>query len=165
LKPPKDLFAAVEGYKRFTEFEPQEVGILEGLIIPSKLMCIGEAIHVIYRSDKWEAKSHDYIHEHEAGVMVYVPENSMLDQSDEIVKTPDWLQKVEGIYLLGICLGFRYQDTEGRKLDASSSPRPELYSIPSGRALLIVSVRGPTAVLEAALWGGHLDVRPEGIVG
>jgi hypothetical protein len=163
-KPPPDLHRAVEGYRRFTEFEPQEVGILEGFVVPSQLMCIGDAIHVIYRSDKWEAKHHDYIHEHEAGVMVYVPKGSPIDKG-ELVETPSWLRKVEGIYLIGICLGFCYRDAKGRKLDAESKPRPELYSIPSGQALLIISVHQAKAVLEAALWGGNLDVRAEGIVG
>ena len=163
-KPPRDLHKAVEGYRRFTEFEPQEVGILEGFVVPPKLMYIGEAMHVIYRSDKWEAKQHDYIHEHEAGVKVYVPEKSFIDQGD-LVDTPSWLREVEGIYLIGICLGFRYKNLDGKKLDAESRPRPELYAIPDGRALLVISVKGPKAVLEAAIWGGNLDVRAEGIVG
>jgi hypothetical protein len=163
--PPRDLEHAAEGYRRFTKFEPQEVGILSGFRIPEHLMYIGEAIHVMYRSDKWEAKFHDYIHEHEAGVGIYVPEDSMLDSSDEMVKTPKWLREVESLYLLGDCLGFRYQPIEGKKRDARAKPRPELYSIPSGQALLVIDVHAPRATLQAAFWGGVLDVRPEGIVG
>jgi hypothetical protein len=163
-EPPPDFMDAVKGYKRFTKFDPQEFGILEGFQMPSELMYIGDAYHILYRSDKWESKFNDYIHEHEAGVGVYVPTDSMIDEGP-LEEVPSWLKKVESLYLLGLCLGFQYKNAAGRKSDAEARPYPELYAVPSGRALLIIDVKGPRARLEAALWGGMLDVRPEGITG
>lgn len=163
-KPPSDFEDAVKGYKRFTKFEPEEVGILEGFVVPSELMYIGDAYHILYRSDKWEAKFNDYIHEHEAGVGVYVPRGSQIDEGP-LEKVPGWLREAQSLYLIGLCLGFKYEDADGKKREAQARPYPELYAIPSGRALLIIDVKGPRARLEAALWGGMLDVRPEGITG
>lgn len=165
MKPPRDLEEALDGYSRFTEFDPQEVGLLEGLQIPEEMVCLGDAVHILYKSDKWEEKFHEYIHEHEAGVKVYVPMGAGLDlEEEEAEETPDWLQEVTSVYMLGLCIGFRYE-RDGKELDAEVKPHPELYAIPSGKALLLIDVQGSRAKVVAALWGGSLDVRPEGIVG
>jgi hypothetical protein len=46
-----------------------------------------------------------------------------------------------------------------------SKPRPELYAVPNGKVLLVIDTSGSQAKVVASLWGGKLDVRPEGIVG
>jgi len=190
--PPKDFGEATEGFKRFTKFEMNEGGILEGLQIPSHLYLTGKAIHVLYRSDKWEKKSHDYIHEHEAGVKIYEPggafrvgplrrrggallredddryplgEKTAVPKSLEPLVRASTTDEATSIYLLGECLGFTYEDDDGLVEVKTAQPYPELYSVPSGKALLVIDVSGSKAKLLFAIWGGGLDVKPEGIVG
>lgn len=162
--PPPDFDDAIEGYRRFTTFEPQEVGHLDGLVIPAYLYEVGKAVHVLYRSDKWEIKEHDYIHDHDPGVHVCMPSDDEFE--GKRVAVPDFIRQVETIYLLGKCLGFRFQPHEGPEIDAEGrSPYPELYAVPSGKALLVIETHKAKAKLVAAMWGGRLDIRSEGIVG
>ena len=67
---PPDFEEAVRGFERFQQFKPREVGTFKGLIIPKAMTCVGEGVHVLYRSDKWGDGAHAYIHEHEGGVLV-----------------------------------------------------------------------------------------------
>jgi hypothetical protein len=164
--PPEDFDDAVEGYERFTKFKPKEVGLLDGLVLPSRMYLVGEGIHVLYRSDKWEKKKHDYIHDHDPGVNVCLLPDPMHDFGYKPISVPDFIKNTKTIYLLGECIGFKFKRLDGRNAEAKiTRPLPELYATPNGKALLVVETHGRRAKLAAAFWGGRLDVRAEGIVG
>jgi hypothetical protein len=149
-------------YNSFHKNAPRRVGQFDGLRIPATVKFTGEAKHVLYRSDKRDPdtgaqpkKPIDYIHEHEGGVGLYLPGKSHA--------VPGWLRSAPGLVKLGQCLGFAYWDVAGDEIDVEARrPYPILYSTPSGKALLVVE--GGVKVV-AMMWGGGLDVRPEGIVG
>jgi hypothetical protein len=65
--------------------------------------------------------------------------------------------------LLGQCLGFAYYDPESdQEIEAKvTQPFPELYSIPSGKALLVIQSK---RTVLALIWGGRLGVEARGIV-
>lgn len=159
-RPPRDFQRAVKGYQTFQDLEPKQVGILKGLVIPSSLPLGGKAIHVLYRSGKWGEGTHDYIHDHDAGVKV-----ACRDATGRNIAIPEFIRQAKSLYLLGHCLGFAYQDENGETVEAKvSRPRPEWYAIPSGKALLVIQTTGTKSVVEAVVWGGKLDVRDVGIV-
>ena len=159
---PDDFDDALSGYRRFQKLEPREIGVFAGLHIPTRLARCGTIIHILYRSDKWENKEHNYIHEHDAGVMVCRPDM----RTGSPIEVPAAVRKATTLYRLGDCQGFRYEDEHGDPVDAKvRRPYPELYSIPSGKALLVIETHTSPARLAAAIWGGHLDVKDVGIVG
>lgn len=155
MKPPRDFEKAVEGYRAFTTFEPREIGTFKGLRIPKRLHCAGQAVCVYYRSDKWEAKYHNYKHDHDPGTKVYLP-----DGDGPLVDVPAG-GRPQSLYLIGECLGFEFG-----KLEAEiSRPYPYLYATPDKRHLLVIDLSQASAVVEAMIWGPKLIVTPDGIDG
>jgi hypothetical protein len=119
---------------------------------------------VLYRSDKLDPetgrqprKPIDYIHEHDGGVHVYRTDG----RAD--TEVPRFISGAKELVLLGQCLGFAYEDVDGgEEVEAQvRTPYPDLYTIPSGRALLVI--QGRRSVL-AIIWGGRLGVEARGIV-
>lgn len=167
---PRDFDKAVDGYTTFHtgpawlskgRRDPRQIGQFPGLVWPTKCCIVGKANHVMYKSDKWESRKYDYIHEHESGVVValFDPELELADS------VPDFVMKAETIYLLGDCLGFQATDDDGEVLEAEGGKGDELYAIPSNRALIILNTSGKVARVEAMIWGGGLNVIDRGIVG
>lgn len=157
---------AVRLFREFHKFEPTAIGDFNrGFSIPSECHYGGDAVHVLYRSDKLHPITKidegeiDYIHEHGAGVKVYRC-GARLSGAKKAV--PAFIRNVKTLVHLGESLGFQYVDDDGYTVDAeATAPRPDLYSIPSGKALLVI--QGRRRVL-ALIWGGRLDVEPRGIV-
>ncbi len=158
---------AVSKYRAFHQQEPRKVGDFHpDLAIPDQAICVGPAVHVLYRSDKLNPTTGedegwiDYIHDHGAGVKVYRTDRSA---DGALVTVPAALRRATELYWLGDCLGFAYKDLEtGKKVEAKgTSPLPELYATTSGRALLVI--QGKRRLL-AMIWGGKLGVEPRGIV-
>lgn len=159
---PSDFNDAVEGYRTFQKLEPREIGVFRGLRFPPRLTHCGEAIHILYRSDKWENKNHNYIHEHDSNVMVCRPDSG----GGPFLSVPHFITDAKTLYRLGECQGFRYKDHDDELVDAKvKRPYPELYTVPSGKALLVIETDRNPARLAAAIWGGGLDVKDVGIVG
>lgn len=167
---PRDFDRAVDGYRTFHTGpawvskgtrDPRQIGQFPGLVWPKKCCIVGKANHVMYSSDKWETKKHDYIHEHESGVVValFDPE---LDLNDDV---PKFVLESETVYLLGDCLGFEGETDDGEIIEAVGGKGDELYAIPSNRALIVINVSGKVARVEAMIWGGGLNVIDRGIVG
>jgi len=153
---------AVEQYQSFHQLAPREIGTLPGFCIPSECVIVGEATEILYRSDKWENESHDYVHDHKPGVKVARFDTG----SRQTVSVPHFISECTTIYKLGECLGLSFSNFDGEPLEARvKRPYPELYAVPSGKALLIIDTSGHRAKLCIALWGGKLDVRDVGIVG
>lgn len=159
--------SAISKYRAFHQLEPRKIGDFHrDLIVPDVAICVGDAVNVLYRSDKLNPTTSedegwiDYIHEHGSGVKVYRTDRS----AEGAMRTvPAMLQRASELYWLGDCLGFEYKDAEtGKKVEAKgTTPYPELYAIPSGRALLVI--QGKRRLL-AMIWGGRLGVEPRGIV-
>ena len=147
----------------FHKYDAKKIGEFHSSFeIPDAATLAGPALFVLYRSAKCDpltyakpSKPIDYIHEPKPGVKVCVIE----DEPDTIV--PKYIHSVGTLTLLGKCLGFAYLDEDGEEIEAKCTSC-ELYSIPSGKALLIVEKKKKVLAL---IWGGKLDVEPRGIVG
>jgi hypothetical protein len=152
---------AIEKFREFHDAEPTKVSSFDARFkIPEVVVRVGHAVNVMYRSNKWGEKA-DYIHEHDRGVFVHLPRAHARQFNGREAAVPARIYRVQALVKLGLCLGFSF--TQGREeIDAQvSSPLPELYCTPDGRALLVVS--GKRAV-EAIIWGGNLGVEARGIV-
>lgn len=161
-KPPRDFGKAMKKYLEFHKLDPKDIGTFASLTIPSRFYYVGEATHVMYRSDKWENKQHNYIHEHDANVKCVRSDARGVGIPIEV---PSYIQNAKTLYRLGECLGFAYMTEDGEVKAKCSRPYPELYAIPSGRAILVVDTVGSRAKLVAIMFGGKLNVRDVGIVG
>lgn len=156
---------AISKYKEFTRYDPDKVGDFPAsFAIPRRVHCMGDAKWVTYRSDKVDPETLkaprdpvDYIHEHDPGVKVYVCRGEL--DTD----TPDFLVDCTALVLLGACTGFGFVYKSGAESEAvGERPYPELYTIPSGKALLVVQSKKE---ILAIMWGGDLGVEGRGIVG
>lgn len=160
-----DVADAIDKYIEFHRLEPRRVGAFApSLRIPAKMIKLGKARHVMYRSDKVDPETLrkpraplNYIHEHDAGVAAYVPGKG----AD--VSVPDFIRDTSSLVLLGGCLGIGWVDGDGDDQEAEGTrPLPELYCTPCGKALLIIQGKRD---LVSLLWGGGLGVEGRGIVG
>lgn len=155
-----DADAAVDKYKEFHRFDPKALEELGELVIPRRVRKLGAAKYVLYRSDKVDpatlkkpARPVDYIHEHDAGVTVYVCDG----KADTDV--PASICEVTALVKLGKCLGYALRDgTEAE----GTPPLPDLACTPDGKCLLVI--QGKKKVL-AMVWGGALGVFARGIDG
>jgi len=153
----QQIKAAIDKYLEFHQLEPKSTGVLESFTFPKKVYLLGEAKTTYYESDKWTGKIVSYYHDHEGDVKAY---SANEDDGGKPVSLPPWIHKTGAIAVLGKCLGFDFQD--GKDLiEAKASKTAKLYTIPSGKALIVVE-RGQPCYF---LWGGSLDVRDVGIVG
>lgn len=153
-------------YLDFHKYEAKKIGEFPSSFgIPQDACLIGDALYILYKSSKCDPLTYirpgnpiNYIHEHKAGVKVYTA-----DHHEEGVErvVPQYIHSVEALTLLGKCLGFGYTDFDGNNVDANCTSC-ELYSIPSGKALLIIEKKKEVLAL---IWGGQLNVEPRGIVG
>jgi hypothetical protein len=157
---------AIGKYIQFHQHDPHRIGEFHrDLAIPRTVICAGEAVNVLYRSDKLNPTTGedegwiDYIHDHKDGVMAYRCDRQARGPEVEV---PSWIRNERALYWLGDCLGFAFRGPDGREGEAQGAdPLPELYAIESGRALLVI--QGKRRVL-ALIWGGSLGVEPRGIV-
>lgn len=156
---------AVKLYEDFHKYSPNKIAPFPASVkIPQEVVCIGPAVHILYRSAKCDPITYlkpngpiDYIHEHKAGVKVYLVGDK---EEGPLRKVPRYIRGVEEITFLGKCLGFAFLD-EGETIGAECTSC-ELFAIPSGKALLIIEKKKK---LLAIIWGGKLNVEPRGIVG
>ena len=156
---------AVRKYVEFHQHEPKKVGAFNSsFAIPATAVCVGQAVNVLYRSDKLNPTTLedegwiDYIHDHDGGVKVYRVDGSAQGPERAV---PAWLRNTHELTWLGQCLGFAYK-ADGEKIEAEGKkPLPDLYATPNGKALLVV--QGKRRVL-ALIWGGRLGVEARGIV-
>lgn len=166
--PPSRANAAIDKYREFHQKDPKTIGeFARGFAIPTHVLEIGDAKNVLYRSDKLDPETLEqperpinYIHDHDPGVCVYEP----CDDGDADASTvPYWIAECEALVLLGTCLGFAFEVEGGELVEARvRAPRPELYTTPCGRALLVIQSKRKVL---AMMWGGSLGVEDRGIVG
>jgi hypothetical protein len=167
---PDDVEDAIQMWETFNQLDWRKAApFAPSLRIPDRLVVLGAAEYVMYRSAKRDPetgrvprKPVDYIHEHDANVRIAVPLSSKLRlEQRRVVAPPAFIRNACTLARLGQCLGFAYH--HGRELEEieASSPYPELYAIASGKALIVVHAK---STLEAVIWGGRLDVESRGIV-
>ncbi len=157
---------ALEMYESFNGRSPRKVGAFSpGFRIPTSMVLAGDAIEVLYRSSKLDPvtrrapkKPIDYIHDHDEGVKVY---RTGLRGGE--TRVPAFITDVHELVLLGQCLGLAYGNPDGETETEMQvrEPFPELYTIPSGKALLVIQDKKR---VEAIIWGGRLGVEARGIV-
>jgi hypothetical protein len=183
----QDLDGAMHRYNVFHAKDPIRVAELDH-DIPKSWRCVGDALAVMYRTDKWkpDGVDEDYKHLHDKtegtsypvgkGVRFYEPASeaakSRVDGSAGRAKVSKAgnlpVSTPEAISLLGYCLGaFVRRDDTGEEYEVN--PRGcYLYSSPGGDLLLIYSPHeqpdGSSGFL-AALAGGRLRVLKDGIDG
>lgn len=164
MKPGKK---ALEMYETFNGYQPKKIGAFpSSFSIPTSTVLAGDAVEVLYRSGKLDPitrrkpkKPIDYIHDHDPGVKVY---RSDLD-GDEYMerRVPAFIAGTRELVLLGECLGLTYGTDIGDFEMQVKAPYPELYTIPSGKALVVVQDKRRVVAL---IWGGRLGVEWRGIV-
>jgi hypothetical protein len=158
--------AAVDKYEEFHRLEPTKVAEFE-ITIPAQVKRLGDGVHVLYESGKKDPetlrkpkKPLSYIHEHDMGVCVYVPDGGDGEADFDV---PEFIAKAQALVVLGKCLGFAYKDEYGDEHKAEGTdPLPDLCCTVDGRALLVVQSRRE---ILALIWGGALGVEARGIVG
>ena len=166
MNPVAQLEDAKAKFEEFHRKQPTKIGeFASSFEIPTTMCELGDAVHVLYRSDKKDPatgrqpkKPVDYIHEHHAGVKAYAVDMDGLTEVD----VPDFICKADALVLLGFCLGFRYRDDDGEQDAEGDDPLPELYATPCGKALIVVQDKKEVL---AMIWGGGLGVWARGIDG
>lgn len=165
---------AAELYEDFHRYPPTKIGeFASSFRIPRVVFKQGKALHVMYRSPKVDPetlqkprKPVDYIHEHDSvGVTTY-----LLEGAGERTEVPSWICDSTSLTCLGKCLGFAFEDPDGKKIDGEGTdPLPELYAIQvrdgwfkKKAALLVVQDKRE---IIAVVWGGKLAIEPRGITG
>ncbi len=158
---------AVAKYEEFHRYAPKEIST-GNLEIPTHITKAGKAVFVTYESLKVDPETLKkprapipYIHELEAGTVLYLNEDEDGDGAD--TEVPEEFASVTALTRLGVCLGFAFEDDDGERVEAEGTdPMPELYCTPCGRCLMVVQSRKSVI---AMIWGGGLGVEDVGIVG
>lgn len=184
----KHLDAAMRRYKTFHDKQPLRVAELAH-DIPEKWVCVGDALAVMYRTDKWKpyGTDEDYKHLHDKddgvpyevakGVRLYEPA-TLVKKSKVHGRRPEELdhsasQRLpvampRAITLLGYCLGFFVRRDDDGEIYEVNPRGSYLFSSPKGDVLFVYSphdqANGANGFL-AALAGGRLRVLKGGIDG
>jgi hypothetical protein len=167
---PVTVQRGIKMYETFHARPPRKVGAFPASFeLPDDVLVVGKAVHVAYRSDKRDpetgvipAKPIEYIHEHEAGVVVGLCQDD--GQGGSVRRVPSSILNVDSLVLLGQCLEFKWRTPGGEDVTAEGRrPMPLLYATPSGKALVVANhdKRRPLAII----WGGKLRIEWRGIVG
>ncbi|MDX1421551.1 MAG: hypothetical protein R3322_00335 [Kiloniellales bacterium] len=156
---PRDMGRAIHRYGVFQDRDAREIGVFHrSLQIPEAVVPLGPAVNVLYRSDKWNDGTHNYIHEFSNGVRAYKP---IEGGEGRIKAVPRTFRSAKTLTLLGKCLGFTYLEGDDKIESHTKRPYPELYCVPSGRCLLVI--HGKRKLL-GMLWGGKMRIEARGIV-
>jgi len=176
---PPGATAAVDKYVEFHRFGPRQIGEFpSSFAIPSRMYRAGTSKWVTYESSKVDPETLvrpkrpvSYIHEHDAGVTTYLTTAGGLDLELERVDVPAAFRGTQALTRLGLCLGFCFVDPAGNKREARGvRPFPVLYTVPSGRCLIVLELHQERGVIHdadviAMMWGGGLGVFARGIDG
>lgn len=147
-------------YRIFHDKEPRRVVEIHHPF-PSKVGLAGNALSVLYRTDKWKKDGDDvdYKHVFDDGVKVYEPwgEQSWLEPA-ELPR-----EHRQPIALLGQCIGLFLERVDDGEVYEVHLPRARdswLFAAPDGRMLYVYD---PTEGFRAVIAGGRLTVEEEGI--
>jgi hypothetical protein len=152
--------AGAERYRIFHDKDPQRIVEIHHPF-PDRVGLAGDALSVLYRTDKWheDGDDTDYKHVFDEGVKVYEPWGGQ--RWLEETKFP---RKMKGpLALLGQCIGLfieRVDDGEVYEVHLPRSRDSWLFSAPDGRVLYVYD---PREGFRAIIAGGDLTVEAEGI--
>ncbi len=152
--------AGAERYRIFHDKDPQRV-VEIAHPFPEQVGLAGDALSVLYRTDKWheDGDDTDYKHVFDEGVKVYEPlgAQSWLEPA----KLP---RKPRGpLALLGQCIGLFLERADDGEVYEAHLPRSRdtwLFAAPDGRMLYVYD---PREGFRAVIAGGQLTVEEEGI--
>lgn len=166
---------AVAKYEEFHRYPPTAIGDFPSSFeIPSEVLVGGRAKWVTYRSGKVDPSTLkkprrpvNYIHEHDAGVQVYLPLDTEFDvDSDaseiDTVDVPREFREVPALVKLGESLGYAFLFGLEEVEAVGQDPLPELYCTPCGKCLFVIQDKREVL---AMVWGGALGVFARGIDG
>ena len=148
---------AMRRYEIFHKKAPRAVVMIRAL--PTGFREIGDAVSVMYETDKWNDDGDDvrYKHLHGSGVRAFEVAGSDAGGVALPVTPPT---SEEGFARLGRCLGFFVKsDGDVREYNI---PGTDLFASPSGNLLGVYS---PSRGWVAFMAGGSLRVEAEGIDG
>lgn len=167
--------AAIEKFTQFHRYPPTKITeFKKGFSIPHEMVKGGAARWTTYSSAKVDPATLkkprgpvNYIHEHDAGVCVYLPvdcdELEDLHVADSTpIKVPRAYYGAEALVRLGTSLGFCIKGDKDGDYEFEANKGEELYCVPDGTCLLIVADRRKVV---AMIWGGALGVFGRGIDG
>ena len=165
----RQLDKAMNRYETFHAKKPMRLIELEHEL-PHEWKLMGDALAVMYRTDKWkkDGTDEDYKHLHDAGDDKPYPVNRgvrFYEPASSGQKLP--VARPSALALLGYCLGAFVRQDDGETYE--TNPRGcYLFSSPSGDLLLIYSPDkqpdGSSGFL-AAMAGANLRVLKDGIDG
>jgi hypothetical protein len=168
----EDREAAIDRYKTFHRYDPKDIGEFPtSFRIPERMRCVGPAKWTTYRSGKVDPSTLkkpkrpvNYIHEHDAGVEVYVPTSDReFDTDGEVVTVPTQFRDAGALVKLGESLGFCVKMEDDGEIECEhDAPLPELYCTTDGKCLLVIENKSE---VKAMIWGGALGVFARGIDG
>lgn len=165
---PDEARAAAAKYREFHRYDPKKIGAFPpDFDIPKRVFLAGPAKWVTYLSGKVDpstlrkpARPVGYIHEHDAGVRLYLTMRNGV--TGRAVDVPSQFRDISALTRLGYCLGFCFDD-QGKEVEtAGAPPLPDLYTTPDGNCLLVIQSRREVI---AMMWGGALGVFARGIDG
>lgn len=184
----RQLDAAMDRYETFHDKAPIRVAELDH-DLPKSWVCVGEALAVMYRTDKWkkDGTDIDYKHLHDKGedkpyefgkgVKFYEPASEVRKSKVNGRRTSRSPKKraqrlptgrPEALTLLGYCLGVFVQRYDDETIYEVNPRGCYLFSSPSGNMLAVYSPDeqpdGSSGFL-AAMAGGNLRVLKDGIDG
>jgi hypothetical protein len=185
-KPGRDLDKAMDRYETFHAKKPLRLIELEHEL-PDEWVCIGDALSVMYRTDKWkpDGTDEDYKHLHDKGdekpydlgkgVRLYEPssEASRSRVDGDARRAPSAGRRLpvarpEALALLGYCLGLFVRRDDDSEVYEVNPRGCYLFSSPSGNMLALYSPDeqpdGSSGFL-AVMAGGNLRVLKDGIDG
>lgn len=156
-------------FREWHEKEPNRVTSKKvALLDEPYFCCIGKAVEITYRSDKWEKNGdhHLYVHDFSSHPGVYLPQSHTTEdeQIGRPVKTTSLLgSKASNGQLvvadLATAKELILRDKHNKEMELKLGNGSKLYSCPDKKALLIITQNGPVIVR-----GGQMRVTARGIV-
>jgi hypothetical protein len=173
------LESAMNTFERFHDkesgasaypFNGKKEGIFplpESVQWPKGVRTWGNAIRTLYESDKWHPKGDttQYYHDHDKGVTFYTPD----DGADAEPFMHDWPEEVA---LLGQCIGFVVEESDGNLAEGIMKGKNILVASPDGWVdpkrpekvfLAIINLNG--GGVEGVICGPNLRITAHGIEG
>jgi len=156
-------------YREWHEKEPHRVVKKKVKLLDEPYFCcIGKAVEITYKSDKWEpdGKWHLYVHDFTSSPKVYLAQSHVSEdeQLGRPVKTSFLLGSRSNngqlvVTELATATEFTLKDKNNTDVELKLGNGAKLYSTPDKRGLLILTRSGPVIVR-----GGQMHVSARGIV-
>jgi hypothetical protein len=151
---------AARNFKKFHDFDPPPATITPGLNIPKRVCFVGEALKVMYRSNKWKQGTYNYEHDHDGGVKVCRPARSG-ERADTAV--PQEFQTA-AVSRIGNFLGLIYRLPNGDEIEHGPERGDMLYQAATNRGRTALFVVNSKTRIDCVIFGGWLNVEARGIV-